>query len=146
MYSRTPSLSPYAVVMAARMIKSAGLNPADFCIIRNQCFLTSDGNPTVPFKNPADESPFWFIGQKFFRASTAVAQELADWFEDPAMLSDWLVKQQQRSILEQPLVHTSFTYFRDSTALVSYMIDLLMCRKCLLLPLMAHSTGKVGLY
>lgn len=47
---------------------------------------------------------FWFVGQKFFKASTVIASELADWFQDPAIVSEWLVSQQQRMVLQQPLV------------------------------------------
>jgi hypothetical protein len=35
-----------------------------------------------------------------------VATELADWFQDPAILSEWLVRQQVRMVLQQPLVST----------------------------------------
>jgi hypothetical protein len=88
------------------MIRKAGMSPGDFCIIRNQCFLSkNDGNVSGQAKSTNEEDAlFWFIGQKFFRVTKAVAQELADWFEDPALLSDWLVNQQQRMVFEQPLV------------------------------------------
>lgn len=39
-----------------------------------------------------------------FKVTEQVAAELADWFQDPALLSDWLVSQQERIIFTQPLV------------------------------------------
>ena len=47
-------------------------------------------------------------GQRFFQATNSVAQELSDWFQDPALLSDWLVQQQQRMIIMQPLEVSPF--------------------------------------
>ena len=48
--------------------------------------------------------PFWYLGQKFFEASKTVAVELADWFEDPAIVSEWLLGQQEKMVFSQPLV------------------------------------------
>ena len=53
-------------------------------------------------------APFWYVGQKFFRATENAARELSDWFEDPAILSDWLVQQQQRMVFQQPLEVSPF--------------------------------------
>ena len=53
-------------------------------------------------------TPFWYIGQSFFRATESAARELGDWFEDPAILSDWLVQQQQRMVFQQPLEVSPF--------------------------------------
>jgi len=62
-----------------------------------------------------EEAPFWYIGQRFFQASEAVGKELADWFEDPEILSDWLVSQQQRMVLQQPLAVSPFASFSTVT-------------------------------
>ena len=115
--------------MASKLISRSGLDPKDFCIIRNQCFLkpTVDGSTTND-KDGNDmtiastsgttsydteqqqDAPFWYVGQRFFQGTRAVAKELADWFEDPAFLSEWLLDQQQRMVLEQPFV--SFIYYK----------------------------------
>lgn len=54
----------------------------------------------------SEDYPFWYLGQKFFGATKKVAEELADWFEDPAIVSDWLVHQQERMVFGQPLVNS----------------------------------------
>jgi hypothetical protein len=36
------------------------------------------------------------------------AQVRTDWFEDPGILSDWLVEQQQRVVFESPLAVSPF--------------------------------------
>ena len=149
LYSRSPTLSPDAMEAGRLLIVEAGLNPNDFCIIKNQCFLKETGKdagmsssegsgggssraapppvaaaardrPTERAKDggaklatgkaaataaamAADggveglpNAPFWFLGQNFFRLTNNVASELADWFEDPEILSDWLVSQQEK--------------------------------------------------
>lgn len=55
-----------------------------------------------------ENAPFWYLGQRFFQVTNAIGEELADWFEDPAIVSDWLIKQQVRSVLEQPLAVSPF--------------------------------------
>ena len=128
MYSRSNEVTPRVLASANTLIRRSGLAPADFCLIRNQCFKDGGdssggggggsgnqalgaGGGTVGRK-PQD-APFWYIGQKFFQGTEEVARELNDWFQDPAMISDWLVNQQQRMILRQPLVrdmtHTTHT-------------------------------------
>jgi hypothetical protein len=171
LYSRSSELTSSMMQSAFSVIEKSGLNPKDFCIIRNQCFSSknnnnnyninnnninsnvinnkfsnniddnnnnndnfnnnnnNNNNDEVDFKtfsiadddnnhnynqknninsdqinNIKEDAPFWYLGQKFFQASNAIAEELADWFEDPAIVSDWLVKQQQRIILDQPFV------------------------------------------
>lgn len=106
------------------MIRQAGLDPNEFCVIRNQCFEKSSpsikgvrSNMIASKNSDTDEDiletmketqsknlPFWYLGENFFKASKAVAQELADWFQDPAIVSDWLVQQQERMVFTQPLV------------------------------------------
>ena len=59
----------------------------------------------LPFSNHyCSVLGLWFLGQKFFRVTQAIAAELSDWFQDPEYLSDWLVSQQEHMVLEQPLV------------------------------------------
>ena len=95
------------------LIRQAGLDPMKFCKISNQCFLENDpstsGTKTQQAKSdPADQNtPFWYLGQNFFRATESIAGELADWFDDPAKLSEWLVSQQVKMIQEQPFVSTA---------------------------------------
>ena len=111
LYSRTHTLSPYDMDYATQLIRASGLDPSLFCIIRNQCFLNENDPKSVKrqaqqaildAKNEA--TPFWYLGQNFFKATEAVAGELADWFDDPAILSEWLVSQQVKMLQEQPLV------------------------------------------
>ena len=101
---------------ATSLITASGLNPTDFCIIRNQCFLQSadtatgtgqDGSADSSLEAKAKPSnvPFWYIGQRFFQDTSKVAAELSDWFDDPTLLSDWLLDQQERMVFQQPLVH-----------------------------------------
>mmetsp|Transcript_25172 Transcript_25172/g.42126 ORF Transcript_25172/g.42126 Transcript_25172/m.42126 type:complete len:513 (-) Transcript_25172:408-1946(-) len=115
LYSRSREMSPAALKQAAEIIKRAGLNPNDFCIVRNQCFLndkpgssSSAGATNLASANKDDSAPYWFLGQNFFKATKSVATELADWFEDPAIVSDWLVSQQEHMVLEQPLQVSPF--------------------------------------
>jgi hypothetical protein len=112
-YSRLPELTPVGEATAKELISNAGLNPNDFCIVRNQCFLNDNNfKPKKPGiyteKNPEDDGPAWVIGEKFFQLSRKLAEELADWFEDPTLLSEWLVNQQQRVVFEKPLAVSPF--------------------------------------
>jgi len=116
LYSRSKSLTSAVFAEAADIIKRAGLDPTSFCIIRNQCFLSDPesrrSSTTIPLTDSSSDSPsiksrdspFWFVGQNFFDVTKAMAAELADWFDDPAILSEWLLSQQQRMVLQQPLV------------------------------------------
>jgi hypothetical protein len=115
LYSRSPKMDLESILQAKELILKSGLNPQDFCMIRNQCFLNEKGK--MPIKETFDileakarkqETPLWFLGQGFFRTTRQVAQELADWFEDPAYLSDWLLDQQEHMILDQPLAVSPF--------------------------------------
>jgi len=136
LYSRTKEMTPTLLKAAAEVITSAGLNPNDFCVIHNQCFDHEEedsntppkrnvgtGSALLPFasasttpssvdkSSSSDQSqkdPFWYLGQKFFRVTEKVAEELADWFEDPAILSDWLVSQQEHMVFNQPLEVSPF--------------------------------------
>lgn len=112
-YSRSPIIDETALSTATEIIKYAKLNPLDFCMIKNGCFnkeyQTSKITKTDGFtkKEEADvskDAPFWYLGQRFFQVTNNIAQELADWFEDPALVSDWLVNQQEHVLLNKPLV------------------------------------------
>ena len=121
LYSRSPDLTAGQLDAARTVIRKTGLNPNSFCIIRNQCFLPSrvgegiEKSDVLSATDPNKKPTFWFLGQSFFRDTKRVATELADWFEDPAILSDWLYSQQQHMVLEQPLVRSLpsafFIYF-----------------------------------
>jgi len=116
LYSRSRILTSAVMAEAADIIKRAGLDPSSFCIIRNQCFLSEPeerrSSAAFPFTDSSSDSAsiksrqsaFWFVGQNFFDVTKAMAAELADWFDDPAILSEWLLSQQQRMVLQQPLV------------------------------------------
>lgn len=138
LYSRSNELTPAVMETAKEVITAAGLNPNDFCAIKNQCFSASSSSPgeasISPFAFPktSDEnanlnaaavasdpsSPIStlslsstlpeslaHIGEKVLEGSRFVAKELADWFEDPAILSDWLLNQQDRMVFNPPLVN-----------------------------------------
>ena len=104
---------------AKALIRQSGLDPMAFCKISNQCFIENDPKSMkgrLEAKREKDdakkrETPFWYLGQNFFRATEAVAGELADWFDDPAILSEWLVSQQVKMIQEQPFVSSRFQIF-----------------------------------
>jgi hypothetical protein len=49
-----------------------------------------------------------YVGERFFQLSRGLATELADWFEDPTILSEWLVDQQQRVVFDNPLAVSPF--------------------------------------
>lgn len=104
---------------AKKLIKDSGLDPMLFCKISNQCFIEIDPKSIegkLEAKKEKDNidkqsTPFWYLGQNFFRATESIAGELADWFDDPAILSEWLVSQQVKMIQEQPfvsVVHETF--------------------------------------
>eukprot|EP01036_Dinobryon_divergens_P024742 gene24742-33216_t len=141
LYSRTPTMSPGMLQLATEVIRKAGLNPNDFCMIRNQCFLSEQSQQAEMFSNAKKSSgsankfsyssaamaatgndevgvkedyPFWYLGQKFFEATKTVAGELADWFEDPAILSDWLLDQQERMVFSQPLAVSPFASLQEN--------------------------------
>ena len=52
--------------------------------------------------------PFWYVGQRFFSVTENIAEELADWFGDPTLVSDWLVDQQEHMVLRQPFEVSPF--------------------------------------
>jgi hypothetical protein len=45
---------------------------------------------------------------------------LTDWFEDPAILSDWLIEQQEHMVLGQPMEVSPFASFSEDRG---YAID-----------------------
>ena len=113
LYSRTHTLSPTDMIAASKLIRESGLDPSQFCVIRNQCFLNENDPKSVKGRQAARQeienakgqsTPFWYLGQNFFRATEVIAGELADWFDDPAILSEWLVSQQVKMLQEQPMV------------------------------------------
>jgi len=134
LYNRSPKMGPDSVRVARDLIDRSGLNPNDFCMIKNTCFLNNNKNDnkddSIKFgsvlnnqqKNKQDDkyamdsspiikdqkTPFWFLGQGFLQSTSNVASELSDWFEDPAILSDWLLEQQERMIIGQPLAVSPF--------------------------------------
>ena len=180
LYSRTPKVTTEQDMQtAAQLIRNAGLNIDDFCMVKNSCFRKSSpdsfrqnkmvtglfsgqepgiwsgsgGSGTAASKKPMERfrsemetgtekvffgtgstetgepphAPFWFIGQNFFRMTTSVAEELADWFEDPEILSEWLVSQQEKMIRNQPLAVSPFAslpeemmMFEDTTGSSKY--------------------------
>ena len=104
-YSRKAEITPDILFRSKNLISSVGLDPNSYCIIRNQCF---DKSESTRSSKRDDDAPFWYLGQRFFKNTEIIAKELADWFEDPAILSDWLVSQQQRMVLQQPLEVSPF--------------------------------------
>lgn len=155
-YSTTPAMSPQTMRAATRLIFKSGLNPNDFCVIRNTCFVKDD---TPKRKSPmdvfaprdsssaglsparrnmknrqlykmeqavtgkgkqmakaaavgaspeAENEPFWYLGSRFFKATDGIARELSDWFEDPQILSEWLVEQQEHTIKTMPFAVSPF--------------------------------------
>ena len=75
---------------------------------QTQYEMRKEGESTGGGDASEQTAPFWYVGQKFFRATETAARELSDWFEDPAILSDWLVQQQQRMVFQQPLEVSPF--------------------------------------
>jgi len=114
LYSRTHTLSPAGMEVAKAVIREAGLDPMKFCKVSNQCFADPNSDKSkselARFRLEAQKQqrPFWYIGQNFFSATESIAKELADWFDDPAILSDWLVSQQVKMIQEQPFAVSPF--------------------------------------
>jgi hypothetical protein len=109
-YARTPTLTPAGMDIAKNLIKRSGLNPTDFCLIHNQCFNKDDSNTEKqrPKEKVEELAPFWYLGQRFFQGTSLAATELADWFQDPEILSEWLVNQQERMLINQPLAVSPF--------------------------------------
>ena len=138
LYSRSPKMGAGDVKVAQDLISRSGLNPNDFCMIKNACFLNDDGSKnekvtkfgdvmksqsassgsTAPApaqfamdNSPSirkEKTPFWFLGQGFLQSTSSVANELSDWFDDPSVLSDWLLEQQERMVFTQPLAVSPF--------------------------------------
>jgi len=107
-YSRKAEITPDILLRSKNLISSVGLDPNSFCIIRNQCFDKSQSLTSSKSNRNEDDAPFWYLGQRFFKDTEIIAKELADWFEDPELLSEWLVSQQQRMVLQQPLEVSPF--------------------------------------
>eukprot|EP00640_Fibrocapsa_japonica_P001555 CAMPEP_0113936784 /NCGR_PEP_ID=MMETSP1339-20121228/3582_1 /TAXON_ID=94617 /ORGANISM="Fibrocapsa japonica" /LENGTH=384 /DNA_ID=CAMNT_0000939335 /DNA_START=410 /DNA_END=1564 /DNA_ORIENTATION=+ /assembly_acc=CAM_ASM_000762 len=122
-YTRTPEISPELFPAIKEDAVRAGLDPDSFCKIRNACFSEQPANEklanekirnemTLTSRNKKDPRPpalpTGFIGTDFFRSSRAIAEELADWFEDPTILSDWLLEQQEKMILNEPMEVSPF--------------------------------------
>lgn len=118
-YARSPELPVELEDRVARVARSNGLDPNKFCKIRNACFLDP---PKPSLTEPAgmalaEPQSVWRrwtpsrLGQKVGQLSSAVRQELSDWFEDPSTTSDWLIRQQERVVL------------RDSTMLPSTAVQ-----------------------
>jgi hypothetical protein len=110
-YARTASLSPSSMEIAKNLIKNSGLNPDEFCLIHNQCFDKQEDEiekQRLKKEEKYENAPFWYLGQRFFQGTKMAATELADWFQDPEILSEWLVNQQERMILDQPLAVSPF--------------------------------------
>ena len=76
LYSRTPTMTPGMLQMATKVIRQAGLNPNDFCVIRNQCFL-SEQPSEAEFKEMANTAAInkqsSGSANKFSYSSAAVA-------------------------------------------------------------------------
>ena len=64
--------------------------------LQTQTQALGDGTP----KSKEQPSSFWNI----MHATEVVTGELADWFEDPTILSEWLVSQQVKMMPEQTMV------------------------------------------
>ena len=125
-YSRSADITPDILSIAKDLISNAGLNPSEFCVVRNQCFasdimtegfkhkgfvstnLKDEGEVQSRNQRLNEDAPNWFIGERFFQLSRRIAVELADWFEDPTLLSDWLVEQQQKVVFDNPLAVSPF--------------------------------------
>ncbi len=128
LYSRSPKMGAGSIQVAQDLISRSGLNPKDFCMIKNTCFLKDEGgendkntkfgdiiksgsNQFAMDDSPSirkEKTPFWFLGQGFLQSTSAVADELSDWFDDPTVLSDWLLEQQERMVITQPLAVSPF--------------------------------------
>jgi hypothetical protein len=93
---------------AFQMVREAGLDPSKFCLIRNQCFLTNDASDSTLTVATKHDAPWWFVGQRFFRATRQVAEQLAEWFEDPTITSEWLLQQQVRMVINEPMQVSPF--------------------------------------
>eukprot|EP00968_Pinguiococcus_pyrenoidosus_P010476 scaffold825_cov249-Pinguiococcus_pyrenoidosus.AAC.71 len=108
-YSREPILPAKYEPAIEAAAKQVGLDITQFCRIRNTCFLSED----APYANPgsqklqaqAKQKRGWF---PIFEMTRSVAQELSDWFGDPTLVSDWLLAQQERVVLQQPLETSPF--------------------------------------
>ena len=110
---------------AKSLIRECDLDPKDFCIIKNACFSKEDkavrGNEKESDKDQltATSAPkptssgLWILGDNFFKTTEGVAEELADWFGDPTILSDWLLDQQERMLVQQPLAVSHFATVGD---------------------------------
>ena len=95
---------------AKKFISSSGLEPSKFCVIRNQCFL-KDKDTKVSRSRQQDietakgrSNPLWLLSHGLTEVSEVIAGELADWFDDPAILSEWLVSQQVKMTPDQSIV------------------------------------------
>lgn len=114
-YSRTPQLSPKYEAQVAAAARQVGLDITQFCRIRNQCFLNNGDPYEGTAERGAGEDAVPQVGAApgktvfpIFRVTRQVAEELSDWFGDPTIVSDWLLAQQERVVLQQPLETSPF--------------------------------------
>ena len=95
---------------AKKFISSAGLEPSKFCVIRNQCFLKDKDVKTSRSRQQeietakSESNPLWLLSNSLTKVTEGIAGELADWFDDPAILSEWLVSQQVKVTPDQSIV------------------------------------------
>ena len=95
---------------AKKFISSAGLEPSKFCVIRNQCFLKDKDVKTSRSRQQEMEtakgqsSPLSLLSSSLTKVTEVIAGELADWFDDPTILSEWLVSQQVKVTPDQSIV------------------------------------------
>jgi hypothetical protein len=115
LYARSPVMTPESIKSAMELISNAGLDPAKFCVIRNQCFLNEQKGSLAKagVTIPHADAPYWFLGQRFFDGTKTIATELADWFEDPSILSEWLLNQQEKMVISQPMAVSPFASLQD---------------------------------
>mmetsp|Transcript_8279 Transcript_8279/g.14621 ORF Transcript_8279/g.14621 Transcript_8279/m.14621 type:complete len:540 (+) Transcript_8279:186-1805(+) len=116
-YAKEPAAPASILPGVQRAARRAGLDPNGFCQIRNQCFEQEAKEKAAAAVGGArggarpvkkDKGGVWFLGAPFFTSTKDIAVELADWFEDPTYLSEWLVDQQERMVLTQPLAVSPF--------------------------------------
>mmetsp|Transcript_42905 Transcript_42905/g.134632 ORF Transcript_42905/g.134632 Transcript_42905/m.134632 type:complete len:597 (-) Transcript_42905:1037-2827(-) len=115
-YSREPTLNAKYEPAVAAAAKQVGLDITNFCRIKNACFLDEDNpygpEPEVGAGMAKAKVATRAGGKKglfpIFEMTRNVAEELGDWFGDPTIVADWLLAQQERVVLQQPLETSPF--------------------------------------
>ena len=109
-YSRTKELAPESMKKVYQIAKEAGMNPDQFCRIRNGCFAEDDSSTLFQQQPPESSSKYPFRG---ILASTKVSEILG---VEPVAARDMIQRNAPTAQELQPPSSTSTTASTDTSS------------------------------